>query len=181
MSLAELVKVAPPPKEPKDVPADFDAAWQAAEERLKLKFPADYKEFIQTYGSGAFSYERYRIYIFNPLAPSYQKRCEEVLDGVRFAHESGDSKYHVYPDEGGLFPWGLDSNGCAVFWLTTVKSDWLTVVVLPEGGDDITQSFKLTMTSFLAKALDNKVKVKAWPEGFTTDIDREYHPCKVGQ
>ena len=181
MSLAELVKVAPPPEEPLELPAEFDESWQAAEDRLKLKFPPDYKEFIHTYGSGAFSYERYSIYIFNPLSKSYQKRYEGVLDGVRFAHESGETTYHVYPDEGGLFPWGVDGNGCALLWLTSVKSDWLTVVMLPEGGDDITESFKLTMTSFLAKALENKLKVKAWGEGFPAEKDREFYPRRFSK
>ena len=65
MSLATINSLVPPPESPVEV--GTKAGWKEVEMKLGLKLPADYRKFIDTYGSGLFA-DFYIIY--NPFAAS---------------------------------------------------------------------------------------------------------------
>ena len=50
MTLASLTTILPPPAQPVETGSRDE--WQAVEEDLGCVLPADYKEFIATYGTG---------------------------------------------------------------------------------------------------------------------------------
>lgn len=135
MSLAALKKVVPPPKLPDVV--DFDARWKEFEKTHKRKLPRDYRDLVRTYGDGLLA-GFYLLY--SPLAESpwlnlaaVQER--ETQDLLQLRGSSPDRcPFPIYPEPGGLYPWGGDENGNTYFWLTSGPTNtWPVVQYEPRG------------------------------------------------
>lgn len=136
MSLAALKKLVPPPENRSPVD-DFAAQWKAFEQAQNLKLPRDYRDLVQTYGDGLLA-GFYLLY--SPLAESpwlnlaeVQQRESEDLQNVR-ANYPRRCPYPIYPEPGGLYPWGGDENGNTYFWLTAgAANKWPVVQYEPRG------------------------------------------------
>jgi hypothetical protein len=131
-NLDRLVKLMPPlsPRPGGDVD------WGLAEDVFNITFPADYKQFINTYGNVIW------CDVFRPFFPNTttRKDCEEsrqqyidVLSNM-YKHDildgNGD-KINIppYPANGGLLPCLADTNGGWVCWHVQGKPDkWTTVL-----------------------------------------------------
>jgi len=164
MSLRELIKVMPAPKLPTEVGSEEEL--RLVERELGVKFPQDYREFVHAYGSG--SIEDF-IRVLNPFSASdrlgFVPRAKKLCDILRGLREMDIVPYPVYPDKGGLLPWGWDDNGNNLFWLASGKPDkWSTV--LGAGRGHKWERFNYPMTTFLAKVLTGTVTSDIWPGDF---------------
>ena len=65
MGIKELTRIVRPPKKPSEVPAAPD--WKSIEDQLRLVLPSDYKQHVETYGSGLLCHF---IRVFNPFSSS---------------------------------------------------------------------------------------------------------------
>jgi hypothetical protein len=167
MSINDLTAVVPPPDTPAAVPAKLN--WKEIEKALGVLLPMDYKDFVARYGSGLLGNF---IRVFNPfdeyeymgLVPSVVRIC-----GIRreLKESEGDAEvpFDVYPKSPGLLPWGNDENGNGLYWLTEGATDHWPCIV-GAGRDRRWQRFDMTMTTFLATALNGDVKCRIWPSGF---------------
>ena len=131
--------------------------------KLGLKLPADYRKFIDTYGSGLFA-DFYMVY--NPFASSELINLIVCVNRVcgynRTSQTSNPSRfpYPYFPEPNGLLPWGRDENGNDYFWLRKGSpATWQVVQDSNRGSGILLQPY--TMTGFLAGVLEGKVKALA--------------------
>src|SRR5262249_22550832 len=125
---------------------------------LGLQFPDDFRDFIFAYGSGALADF---FYVFNPFSadvtgglPGIRNHCD-----VLRMHK-GDDEDHVpfpiFPETGGLLPWGSDANGNGYCWLTKGNpAQWVTL--RNQESCAPWKRFRYPITTFLAKVLGNKL------------------------
>jgi hypothetical protein len=159
MSIAELSKVVPPPKQPTEV-GDM-ASWRNIEKNLGLVFPDDYREFVFTYGSGNLG----RMFlIYNPFSSDEGGgaigigRIEWILGHVRRLRKEEGKKtipYPVFPEPGGLFPFAKDENGWEYFWLTKGTANRWKMTCCAELSPPW-EEHSYAMTTFFAKVLRNE-------------------------
>ncbi|MDI1477255.1 hypothetical protein [Polyangium sp. y55x31] len=145
-SMASLTKWLLPPKKPEEAPAKND--WVPAESLLGTDLPADYKQFVGTYGTGWIN--KY-LHVMNPFSAKlpwmerlrfmsftlHLVRRNAQVPGARDLpapfEEINGLPYPVFPEPGGLLPWGYTINGDALFWLTKGTPDKWTVVADSRG------------------------------------------------
>lgn len=109
----QLIQLMPPPASPIGLPVD----WDKASQELGIEFPEDYRKFIDTYGTG---------WICDCLSvwkPPYRPLALETLrDCV------GSSQYSVFPETGGLLPFGRTGDSEKINWVTKgLPNEWTIV------------------------------------------------------
>src|SRR5947209_15882365 len=169
MAVEELIAIVPPPAQPID--AGTPVQWAAVEQKLGTRLPADFRAFIQHYGSGAFNDPgRLIISIRNPFAPNFDQLArldrERLLNAKR-AVGNEEFPFEIFPSSPGLLQWGHDIDGWMLLWLTEGNPDRWPVLVCPPGPYDF-ERIDLLMTSFLAKAFARELTWTIWdPEFFS--------------
>ena len=119
-----LLELLPPPEKP----LGFKRTWQTVESELGLSLPADYKQFIDTYGSGCImpsGGECGSIIIWN------LRDVADVSTWIATAtrrynddRQSGnDHPFQGYPEPEGLLGWGTTPDGDFFNWRTTGEPD----------------------------------------------------------
>ena len=91
-----------------------DTDWAAAHAQLGFQLPADYREFIDTYGPGTFA----DIRITGPEAPEEMNLfslLERKYERVNRVDRRGMAPY--YPEPGGAVCWGETLAGWACGWV----------------------------------------------------------------
>ena len=96
--------------------------WQAIENKLSLRLPGDYKWFIDNYGTGCVGLF---LWIFNPfsenedlnLAAQVESICQMYRENRQETDEEEDCPHPIYPEPGGVVPFGITDNGDVLFWL----------------------------------------------------------------
>lgn len=122
-ALDDLVARVPPPP----VPVDATGDWAA----LGLDLPADYRELVTRYGSGAFCDH---VVLLSPFGPcTLLDYGVGLLDGDRELRDEDDTDeedypYPLYPEPGGLLVWATTTNGERLCWLTAGAPDAWPVV-----------------------------------------------------
>lgn len=158
MSLSRLIQLVTPPKNPFEIGTLEE--WHERESQIGVSLPADYREFVFTYGTGLFA-GFYRIY--NPFAASQTMSLMESITRVceqnRISQQSFPERfpYRYFPEPCGLIPWGNDENGNDYFWLPDgLPETWNVVQDENRGSGLVRQPF--IMTEFLVSVLEGKTK-----------------------
>lgn len=154
-----------PPAKPSEIP---DGGWQSVQARLGIEFPADYKEFIARYGTGAIDSF---LWVLSPFATNRhlnlfdEGRAKlEALSELRYE----SIPYPLFPDAGGILPWGVTDNGDVLYWLCNgPPSDW--VIVVNESRGPRWREFKLSTSEFLAAVVTRELVVDVFPEDFPSE------------
>lgn len=112
--LDELLKVLPPPKRPFQNQGD----WTAVEAAIGLQLPSDYKAFIAAYGRGTINN---CLEIESPFGMKEDVRTwwtnmAALYDDVA---EYEPLPYPIYPQSGGLLPFGTLGDVHILNWRTT--------------------------------------------------------------
>lgn len=171
MSVGELVKVVSPPETPAEV-GDEDS-WRIAEESLGVTLPSDYRRFVARYGSGVIG-RFIRIYTPFSSSPHYNllasvrkdtKILSLAIEDV-FALFEEEYPFKLWPEKGGLVPCGTDGNGDYIAWHTKGSPDKWQVVVIAARNVSEYHHFPCTLTTFLAKVLQEKLTCRIWPDNF---------------
>ncbi len=137
------MKAVPPPAAP---PVTFDGPWAPIEAQLGVVLPQDYKDFMRLYGFGVFL-EFLGIHAPNVSSRHARlvERAREICDDLR----DEERPYSLWPEPGGLLPFGRTDNGDYLCWLMQgAPADW-TVVVWSRGFYRF-EAFDCDMTGFLA-------------------------------
>ncbi|ODA36603.1 SMI1/KNR4 family protein [Planctopirus hydrillae] len=167
MSIQTIIKLVPPPEKPKGLRKN--RRWDRVEEKIGNELPADYKIFIETYGSGLFAGF---IRIFNPFDSSeyisllrMSTTVVDIYQDIIKSYGDVGFPFVFFPMEKGLLPCGNDENGNHLFWLTGTDSEKWKIVVLERGAPNW-QLFDMGLTDFLANALTKKIRCKIWPSDY---------------
>jgi len=158
MTVEHLTKLVPPPKRPTEV-GDIHS-WRLVEQKLGLVLPADYRDFVLTYGTGLFA-RFYRIY--NPfsvdksmsLLSCVQETCDWRRETKRELPER--VPYPIYPEKTGILPWGNDENGHDYYWLTRGSPDEWIVLADNVRGSGVAEH-NCSMTEYLTGVLLGDIK-----------------------
>lgn len=183
MTLGLLTSKLIPPKNPID--SGKLKAWHTIEEIIGVPLPRDYKEYINTYGTGKiWDY----MWIFNPFTerkdlsfPNWRMRnfrhTYETLGG-----KSPDNRYlagySLYPEKDGLLICGETEQTSYIFWKTQGHPNNWTIVLSDEGMSDFFEEFDCNLTEFIRQFLDGKIEtlrdeLSQLPRNFTMfDFDK---------
>ncbi|HNW08045.1 MAG TPA: SMI1/KNR4 family protein [Verrucomicrobiota bacterium] len=166
MSLASLLTVLLPPPQPVEVPTTED--WRAIESLLG-ELPADYKAFVERFGTGKINEF---ILVLNPASKNpylnLVREMEPILSALRELIQSGEPcPFPLHPESGGLLPFGKTDNGDALFWLTQGEPDKWHVVV-NSARDATYERFECDATDFLAGILTRQLRCAVFHESFPT-------------
>lgn len=124
-----LLKIVGPAGAPEE---EYD--WNVVESELGAPLPPDYKAIVGRFPRGLF---RGLVRVSRPGDPDYPKTDflgfnRHRLDDLRTARESGDAplQYPIFPEPGGLLPWGFGVRDEHFFWATRDRdpAQWTVVV-----------------------------------------------------
>jgi hypothetical protein len=158
MSVKELCEILNYPDTLTDI-GDYER-WQKIEEDLGTSLPDDYKQFIDIFGTvfiGDF------IYVLDPFTENHNFNLKErggmILEAFRdIGSFFGGEKYPypLYPDKGGLLPWGFSINGDHLFWFTQGEpQEWMIAVDESRGASF--ETYNESMSNFLVKLLKKEI------------------------
>jgi len=103
--------------------------WDQVHARLGLRLPADYREFIDTYGPGMLGDVR----VTAPGAPGGMNLFELLERTHARTRGMAEEEYRppLYPEPGGIVCWGEDQRGSILGWGpgSDDPDDWLVVVM----------------------------------------------------
>jgi hypothetical protein len=148
-----LKQILVPPPDP--IATGGPEQWAALENRLDMRFPSDYKEFISTYGHGSPSGI---FFVLNPFVTNGYN-LESHLDTFRQAYREVYSQpYYDDIREGrdspipeGLVPWATGNDGGTAFWDAGPgdPDSWTVIETL----DNVWQDFPGSMSELLVAAI----------------------------
>lgn len=166
MSISDLHRAITPPVRP--LYAATPESWVAAETALSVALPREYYEVATTYGCGRFWGEDTTDFtLFNPGAPDYLSEVEFECQRLREAKEHSDPEdftFAVFPNKGGLLPYGLDDQNVRFCWRTGSAPDSWPIVIMWDWGQDGFLEFGMPLTDFLAGILTRSITLRCWPE-----------------
>lgn len=161
MTIETLIKVVPPPAAPYGA---FSGPWEPIEAELGTgPLPQDYKDFVRIYGSGYFM-EFLGIDVPRSVNPNIRFEVQVPLTCATFVNDQ-DLPYPLWPNPGGLVPFGGTDNGDYLFWLPRgPPSDW--GVVVWDRGFGRFEALDCDLTDFLAGLATGEILPKEFPEDF---------------
>ena len=142
-------------------------SYEAAEKKMKVVFPQDYKEWIDSYGGGAINGF---LWILSPFSDNPYLNMIDSFADMRSAYSRMKSdfpeyfkKYTFYNGKRGLFPWGASDNGDEFYW--NIQDGDEEIVVCASGYAEMI-SYKMSMEEFLFKLLSKEIECSVFPEDF---------------
>jgi len=157
MSLSGLLPLLPPPESP--IAALHLDDWGAVQQILGTPVPGDYREFISVYGSGAI--DRFVIQVLNLSLEWDRSMSDELCAALASLHEDpySDQPFPVFPEPGGLLPWGSGDDGDTFCWKTIGEPDDWPIVLFPRWGD-VYFEYDLAMTDYLGGLVEGRIESK---------------------
>lgn len=129
--------------------------------------PSDYQAFVERSGEGMFRgwLRVYRPGWLGAPADHYPEQATVVLEDWRGWRASGDGSYPypLYPEPGGVLPWGWDRGGNRYLWLTGDADPDRWLVVWTGQQADEWRRFDGSMTQFLVAFLRGEVEPVTGP------------------
>jgi len=175
MTIENLVKVIPPPRDPIYA---YDDGWDLYERVVHTPLPIDYKELMRLYGAGSFM-EFFDI--CGPRSPTVPGKLEHVVSAaaIEFIQDIqggflfDDPPLPIWPRLGGLFACGWTWSGNYIFWLTRgLVSEW--PIVIWDRNRQTLEHFEYDLTDFLAGVATGNIRSeifpaeKSWPKDTLT-------------
>ncbi len=166
MSIDRLKQLLPPPVAPIELGQPDE--WLAVEQRLGIALPADYKDYITSFGTG---YLGKFLWIFSPFArkTTLNLECQirVRLDALREIKRQfpNDVPFKAFPESGGLLPCGATGNGDCLYWLTEGAPEKWPILVNESRGPDWVR-FAMPLTAFLVGVLRRDIVCEIFPQDF---------------
>jgi hypothetical protein len=162
MTLDALLHVLPRPTHPVETMDERD--WELYELVTGITLPEDYKAYLSVYGTGLVGGV---ITPYNPFCrrslwkPSYKCRdwMRQALGIQEFKRKFGEATfpYPLYPQTGGVLPWGGTDDGDQLFWLTNGEPNMWTVLINEVRSPNF-EAFDYSMTGFLRAWIDGEIQ-----------------------
>jgi hypothetical protein len=175
----KLRKILPVPVSPID--AD-ESVLPKNMKTLGVHFPNNYLEYGRIYGSGTISVKVYAWEIYSPFRPTYPKfvsRFFKRQDAYRKACETTNVALGLFPERGGLLPFGHRDD---VYFCWKTEGDpeaWIVVVLweYQKGGYEV---FEMSFAEFLVNLLTRKIRVAGFKSRWNPKTDITFVPEVYG-
>jgi hypothetical protein len=153
-ALARLRQLVTPPTEPRN------KDWDAAQRRLGVALPTDYKELVSIFGGS--NWDGY-LYLLEPGCPNADYDLIEWEDQQTEALE-GLWEFEKKPDEladgrSRVIPWATTDNGECLYWRVRADQspdEW--TVMVNEARGDRWEHYSMNCTEFLVAVLEGEVQ-----------------------
>lgn len=150
--------ILPRPKEPYE--AGKHELWEAAQSVMGLEFPQEYRDYIDSYGTGVIGGQ---LLIYNPFSThpcvnlySVALRKLAVLRGLKKNYGDEKCPFLVHPKKGGLFPVGEFKPGHTLYWLPTPDSNnWK--LILNKRYTSVYETFEFSLARFIRLMFEGKL------------------------
>jgi hypothetical protein len=175
-SFARLCQAVPPPVHPSE--AGSTQAFARVEDRLDLELPDAYKQLVTAYGTGSW---RGFLWVLNPFSANRSlnllDQAVRQLDAERVIRRKWPDQvpFPLYPEPGGLFPWGMTDNGDRLYWLTEGLPDSWPTIVFESRGPRFDRHER-TCCDLLLGWLVGRIKILVFPEDFDACLSNAFHP-----
>lgn len=171
MAISELARLVTPPVHPHQ--AEDQEAIRAIERFMGSSLPADYIDLARYYGTGCFGDMTFYFWIDNPMRP----RSAELLEW-EIAHwgdlrglSPDEFAFDLFPAKPGYLPCGADVDGGIMGWLMVGAPDSWPIVAKSRDGQRL-EVYPMPLTTFLAQALQHKIRPEIWRPDFPEDVTR---------
>ena len=119
-----------------------------------IELPEDYISFLNIFGAGCLTSDRYKLFTFDLTAAPDQRAevvWESSCDGREYQIQ--ERCYGAYPETPGVLPWGCDDQGLTFFWLVDgLPSSWRTIV-----GRTEYNLYEMGMTQLMLDCVANRI------------------------
>lgn len=168
MKIDKLKLLMPPPAEP--VYPGSPQEWRAFQNKIGLRFPEDYFILVNAYGSGRFLAGEFKV--ANPFDPDDEDFANLELIRLRETKKEapGEVPYPLFPESGGLYPFGIDGNGNTFLWLTNGVTDKWAIACF--NSEDYSEVVDHTLIDFLVLLATNELEInrrRFWGADFPED------------
>lgn len=166
MNIDKLNAVLPPPS---IVNRELD--WLSLELELGINLPGEYKLFIDSYGVGGIDGF---IWLYGPFEPysnlNFLTQMKSDLSVYSELKKQFPKRYDLtlYPEVGGVLPFGTTENGDTLFWLTEGDSDSWKIIVHDVRSPEY-EVIDLQFIQFLTSLMSKEIKCKIFPNDFPDD------------
>lgn len=154
-----FLELFPVPDAPVDAAVPTD--WEAVEAELSIRLPDDYKWFIEHYGTGCVDSF---LWIFNPLSTNEHLNLLRQVDSLSAQYREQQTTlgervvpFPIYPEVGGLVPFGSTDNGDVLFWRGDSPDPGAWAVVENPVRSDVYEVYERTMVAFLVGVATGEV------------------------
>ncbi len=163
----DLLKLVAPP----DVPVSGGSLerFAAVESEIGLQLPSDYKKLVAAYGDGCWQGFWYLLNPFsgnqhlNLLVQASREGASgyDILSAER-AIKKLETEYphRIWPEQGGIFPWGITDNGGRFFWLTAGSTDHWPTIYFPSRDPDF-ETYKMSVSEIVFGAVSGVLTIFA--------------------
>jgi hypothetical protein len=140
-------------------------AWEEVESRLGTLLPADYKAFVDRYGTGAIGDF---LWVLTPGTTNrflnLFDKGNVMLEGYRQLRTTWPREYPfaTYPEKNGLLPWGVTDNGDELYWRTIQAPEHWPTVVISKGAPH--EEFQLPLGDLVAGWITGRIRSAAFAE-----------------
>lgn len=140
--------------------------WEKVEDSYEIKFPNDYKSFIEYYGEGGINEF---LWILSPFSEYENLNTIFKFNEMREAYEIMKidfpkmCEFEFWRNGKGIFPWGITDNGDELFW--NYKDDSVEIVIFSSRYSE-KQIFSCSMSEFLVDLLEKKKACSIFPNDF---------------
>jgi len=179
MSLHGLLEIMPRPLLPIEMVDTRD--WEIYELTTGIILPDDYKAYLSVYGTSIIGGI---ITPYNPFCrrAAWKPSCtcrhwmRQALGIQAAKHTFGEATfpYALYPEPGGVLPWGSTDDGDQLFWLTNGEPNTWTMLI-NEVRSSHFQTFDYSMTEFLHAWLEGAIESDIIPFD-AIDHDLRFEP-----
>jgi hypothetical protein len=153
MTLETLLDALPTPAHPVET-VDADQ-WETFELITGITLPDDYKAYLRVFGTGIIGgvITPHNPFCKRPLWKIHYTCRDWMRESAgihKYKHLYGEQTfpYAIYPEPGGVLPWGETDNGDRLFWLTTgLPNEW--TILMNEVRSSDFELFECSMTEFL--------------------------------
>jgi hypothetical protein len=156
--LEQIRTIVPVPASPIDVDEPVLRKNEAA---LNTRFPEDFVAYARVYGSGSVVAGPYSWEIWSPFRTAYPRIVENfawIWGEVRDALETHEVPLGLFPEPGGLLPFGVRSDVWFT-WRTRGQPDDWNVVVMWSYEDDSFEVFEMGFAEFLFRLVTKRIDV----------------------
>lgn len=167
MSLDRLQSVLKPPVNP----SNTGNGWSELEDALGVSLPQDYKDFINIYGTGGIDQF---IWILTPFDldenVNFLARAEVMREAYLESKQQFPEYYKhcIFPEAGGILPWGYTDNGDELYWKTNEDARMWSIIVYESRSWEY-HEYPMSMTEFLFGIVSRNLVCDAFPEDFPSE------------
>ena len=169
MAVTDLTRLIPPPS------GVTKPNWSKAESHLGTRLPSEFKQIVDLYGLGSFGE------VMTLFCPETELSHMNLLNQFD-SHQTDIVSFRwvlnrpIYPDKGGLLPFGTSENWEMFYWLTEGEPDTWPILINEQRGPEINR-FDMSLSQLMVANLRQELKTTVLPD-YEDPIAFEFTPYK---